>query len=288
MLYRVEPTTTALNIDPFDELILSWNGVRPKTPWIFWISLYQEGWSSWMRLAEWGEGIQRTFSDSCETAKTYQDIASPKSGLCTGFRVKVEGDLAGLHSLFVCCSNLKEIQTKILNLPPVHLNEFPAQSQQILSHKRARDLCSPTSTTTSINYLLKQQLCPAQFAETAKDQGFDIYGNWVLNTAAASEYLLPKYRIHVERLTDFSAIHNQLQKGLPTVVSVRGPLPGAPMPYQYGHLLCVIGYENGRVHCMDPGFPTSDQTHVSYPLSDFLDAWTSRRKNLAYVISKTA
>jgi len=270
MYFRGEETNTI----PFNELILSWNGIRPKRgPWTFSVSL-KEG--EWIRIAEWGPGIQRSF-ESLDT------VASKE--LCTAFRIKVEGgEWEGLHSLNVCVSNLANHIMRIpQNLQPVILKNVPLQSQMVLNHPRHRDLCSPTATAAALNYLLgKQQIDPVAFAEQVRDQGCDIYGNWVLNTAEC--YNQTGIPCHVARLESFEDLHAELVQGRPVVVSVKGTLPGAPKPYNAGHLICVVGYENGRVHCVDSAFATNEETLVSYDLQDFLAAWGVRR-NLAYVFT---
>jgi hypothetical protein len=89
----------------------------------------------------------------------------------------------------------------------------------------------------------------------------------------------------VERLLDFEALYQQLDRGVPVIVSVRGPLPGSASPYAKGHLLVVRGYDasSQKVLCMDPAFPADEKTLVSYELSDFIQAW-DRRGNLAYIL----
>ena len=90
-----------------------------------------------------------------------------------------------------------------------------------------------------------------------------------------------------ERLNGFDQIHQRLIQGTPIIVSVRGPLHGSALSYSAGHLMVVIGYDslNQKVICMDPAFPSDDQTHVSYDLSNFIEAW-SRRGKVAYIFSK--
>jgi len=268
---------------PFNELILSWNGRRPKTGhWTFFVRLFQNEWSPWLKMAEWGPDFQRSFAEENGFAKSHQDIAKPKNGYCTGYEIKVEGDP---DSVTVCLSDLSQFPIIKPILPPVQLQNIPTQSQQILPHSRAKDLCSPTSTSMALHFL-QCPIDPILFATKVHDHTFDIYGNWMLNTAAASEFLRPKYRTYVARLPDFAALHTQLQKGLPVVVSIKGPLPGAPLAYANGHLILVTGYDQDRVYCMDPGFHANEQTLTSYALDDFLEAWTTRRKNLAYLFEK--
>ncbi len=282
---------------PFDELILSWNGFRPKEGfWSFSISLYKGIWSEFIPLADWGYELQKTFSHNPfdSFAKSYQDVAIVKEGFSTGYRIQVlakEGaTLDLLQSVTVSFGRPSELTVKpLFDLPSVLLSGVHPTSQQILQHPRAKDLCSPTSTSAAINFLLKERkVNPVHFASQSRDQSFDIYGNWILNTAAAFEALNGQYHTFVARLPDFGALHAQLIKGFPVVVSVRGPLLGAPLPYANGHLILVQGYdrEARRVLCMDPAYPTDEQTISSYPLEDFLTCWTERRKNLSYIFDK--
>lgn len=96
----------------------------------------------------------------------------------------------------------------------------------------------------------------------------------------------PKWNCWVERLNGFDEVYNQLLQGNPVVVSVRGPLKGSAAPYTKGHLMAVIGYRpiEHKVICMDPAFPSDQETIVEYDLEDFLQAW-SRRGKIAYVFT---
>lgn len=282
--------------NPFDELIVSWNGFRPSVgKWVFWIRLKQKDWSPWLRYAEWTADSQKTFKSSPEGswAESYQDAAYPKNGFCHGFQIKITAEdganLGTLESLFACASNLKKFQISTPGpLSTIQLRNVDGQSQMVLDHPRSRDLCSPTSTSTAVNYLLGYRLVsPTIFASKVRDVEFDIYGNWILNTAEAYEELKGSYKVHVQRLNGFQDLHSYLMQGIPVVVSLKGPLPGGALPYSSGHLLCVVGYdaEESKVYCIDSAFPSNDATRVSYSLTDFLEAW-GRRKNLSYVFPK--
>ena len=279
----------------FDELILSWNGRRPfKGKWVFWVSLCQEDkWSSWIRYAEWAPHSQRTFQYAQEGSwiESYQDVVYPKDGDCRAFQVKITAEggasLDACDTLYVCISFLDQHAPSPpdLALSSVLLPNVPCRSQIQLDHPRAQDLCSPTSITTAINFLSKEtKVDPVAFAAKAHDCEFDIYGNWILNTAQAYIDLCGRFRVQVKRLQDFSTLHSYLMRKLPVVVSIRGPLIGSSHPLTFGHLICVIGYdpEKQEVLCIDSGFAEDIKTFVSYPLQDFLLAW-GRRQQVAYV-----
>jgi hypothetical protein len=284
--------------DPFNELIVSWNGFRPKQGrWLFYVSLRNlYRWSPWLEYAEWATDSQKTFQSSPpdSEARTYQDCAVPKTGFCYGYRVKVisEGgsNLANLDSIYACTSNLANLHIDLSSsflAPSIYLPNVPLQSQMVLDHPRRKDMCSPTSITTAIRYLSKKIVDPIFFANRSHDDGFDIYGNWILNTAAAYDELSGAYRIHVERLESFSALYSHLLEANPVIVSVKGEIPGAAKPYQSGHLVCVIGYdsEKSQVICIDPAFADNPSTLKAYPLTPFLKAW-SLRQNIAYIFRK--
>jgi hypothetical protein len=284
------------NTFPFDELILSWNGIRPAVgKWTFSVSVYAGKWSPWIRYAEWGKALQKTFKFSApgEKVESYQDAVYLTEGLSDRFKIKVTAtdgaDLTQFETLFVCLSNLSShaVAFPQTPLPSVQLSPFPRRSQLKLQHPRCQDLCSPTATSSAIHYLLKtKESNPIVFAEKVRDMEFDIYGNWILNTAQAFEELGGAFRCHVARLSNFATIHSYLTRGLPVIASVRGPLVGSYLPLTFGHLLCVIGYDAKlqNVLCIDSAFPEDERTFVSYPLKDFLDAW-ARRENIAYLFT---
>ncbi|MBS0625241.1 MAG: C39 family peptidase [Verrucomicrobia bacterium] len=275
--------------EPFDELILSWEAERPtESSLVFYVSLHQEEWSPWLKYAEWGPSFQKTFRSISEVAETFQDAAYPKSGSCDRFRIKAEGPLNQLGSMTACTALLSSYSIAPPgDLPYVFLKDFPLQSQMTLDHIRNKHLCSPTSTANAINYLLGEKIVdPTDFAAKIHDDEFDIYGNWILNTAEATRLLAGRYRCHAERMKGFASLHERLMQGLPVVVSVKGNLPGAPQPYNSGHLICVVGYDprEEAVYCVDPAYPTNESTLCAYPLKDFLAAWGTRY-NLAYLFN---
>jgi len=280
------------DLPPFNELILSWNGLRPVGFWTFFVRLKKDSWSSWLKYAEWGLDRQKTFKSfpTDSFASSYQDAVTAKED-CTAFQIRVQSEhiLETLHSLHVCLSRPSHFEKTLLPaLKPVFLNEIPFQSQMVLDHPRHRDFCSPTSTSTAINYLLQSRAVdPVQFARSVRDEEFDIYGNWILNTAEAYERLGCRYRVYVKRLNGFESLHRRLLEGCPVIASVKGTIPGAPQPYPQGHLICVTGFdpESNQVHCADPAFPNSESVSAKYNLNDFLTAWGIRR-NLAYIFEK--
>ncbi len=284
-------------LTPFDEMMLSWNAKRPLNgQYIFQVSVkVDDKWSEWMPYASWGSDGQAGFLGEAKgfPAKVYQDaILVFDEKKATGFQIKVicEGrasldDVYGLH--VYTNSDVKEASSQAALKELVSL-DVGGLSQMVLDHPRHKSLCSPTSTTAVLRYLLKSSdINPIDFAQNSWDARFDIYGNWVFNVVHASSLLGPKWDCWVERLCGFSEIHQRLQKGSPVVVSVRGPLEGGAQAYAKGHLLVVTGYDpvDKKVLCMDPAFESDDKTKVAYPLSNFMEAW-GRRGNIAYIFKE--
>lgn len=285
------------NLPPFDELLLSWNAIRPvEGKFLFYVSVNTGEWSPWLLYAAWGNDEQSSFLSTTEEApvRVYQDTLEVlNKEKATAFQIKIipEGSatLDSIHALHVYTNGN---ETQELQLPdsysaPIYL-EVPGLSQMTVDHPRYRDLCSPTSTTAVTRYLSEDHtIDPISFAQNVWDSGFNIFGNWVFNVAHASTYLGSQCKCWVERLNGFEQIYHYLTQGTPVVVSVRGPLAGSAQPYAAGHLIAVIGYDplNQKVICMDPAFPTDVETHVFYDRSDFVDAW-NRRGNISYIFNK--
>ncbi len=284
-------------VPAFDELMLSWNGARPVDGnYSFYISVKTEAWSPWLLYATWGSDKQASFLNTTdvEPVRVYQDALEVLEGKkATGFQIKIvpEGSasldaLYGLH-VYTNSDKKQEAEQVSASLLPVNLTVI-GLSQMTLKHERHKDLCSPTSTAAVVKYLSKNEAISAvNFAQKAWDSGFDIFGNWVFNVAQAAAELGPTWSCWVERLSGFEAIYQQLMRGTPVVVSVRGPLSGSACPYPSGHLIAVTGFDpiEQKVRCMDPAFPSDDQTNVVYDLADFVQAW-NRRGRVAYLFNK--
>jgi hypothetical protein len=282
------------NIAPFDELMISWNSLRPCSgKYLFYVSVKTDEWSEWLLYADWGSEGQSSFQTSVldGSVRVYQDALEVLHGKkATGFQIKVASVgsalLKDIRAVHVYTNSDRTQDSKfVIDRSPIHLS-VKGLSQMVLNHPRCKDLCSPTSTTAVVRYLLNQDLDPVQFAQNSWDRGFNIYGNWVFNVAQASSILGSSWNCWVERLSGFHAIHHYLDQGMPVIVSVRGPLKKSAQPYSSGHLIVVIGCDEDKnqVYCMDPAFASDSQTYVCYDLTDFIQAW-NRKGRIAYVFT---
>lgn len=280
------------NNEPFDELILSFNGLRPiKGEYQFYISLKGDNWSQELLYATWSSHGQETYDKRAGNApvQVYQDGINVLEGKkATGFKIKVvstESNLENLFHLHAYTNSDFTKEEKVSSLMGSLSLEVKGLSQMTLNHVKYQNLCSPTSTTAALRFLTKNDsIDPCQFAQNVLDQGFDIYGNWIFATAEAFTYLGSTWNAWVERLKGFEDIVEQLNKHIPVVISMKGPLKGSALPYLKGHLIAIIGYDekNDKVLCMDPAFNTTEETKTSYDLKDFMEAW-NRRGRVAYI-----
>jgi hypothetical protein len=288
MLYSLEtiqPEWCLETLPPFREAILTWNGERPSRGLFrFWIRVKTDLWSQWLPYADWGSAGQSTGASEENAFVLDQDELRVRR-TATGIAVRIDS-IGGAD--YSCLRSLHLYADPIPVAPSISMDTslrlpVPGISQMALSHPRCRDLCSPTSTAAVLRFL-NTSVDPLILADYAHDQFHDIYGNWSLNIAAAAQILGSSWRCWVEKLSGLPALYQRLLRGLPTIVSVRGPLPGAPLPYDRGHLLVVTGYtpSDQTVACMDPAFSADEQTHVVYQWDDFSAAW-NRRGRLAYI-----
>lgn len=284
--------------DPFDELIISWNALRPPCGhYVILIRLLiQDQWTSWLLYAVWGSKEQFSFHDapSNEPVRSFQDqVEVLDKKLATGFCIRIMAydgaTLKNFYSLYTCTSRMNAPYPTYFNSSQSLSLSVPNISQLSLNHPRSRSICSPTSTTAAIQYLLSDhQLNPLQFAKQVYDAGFDIYGNWSFNVAQAFAELGPKWQCFCARMPNIEWLWHSLKKGRPVVASIKGSLPGAHLPYSSGHLIVIKGYDAKTQDflCMDPAFPSNEQTEVAYPCQALIQAWESRHYLTYFFIPK--
>jgi hypothetical protein len=287
---------------PFNELILSWNALRPLAGKItFHVSVKHAVWSPWHRIAEWGADTQKTFINKLNpyVHTKYVRVEMQRNILASAFRIKAVfsggASKRSLNALFACASNLRMYRQNRtpIDKPSLLVKGVPQQSQMVIAHPRARDLCSPTSTSMIVQYFSHKLygVKPSgmhdyviNFAGKVHDNGvLGIYGNWPLNVAQAHDASNGHIFYRVERLNSFSELYEYISQGIPVAVSVRR-LKGGATPYSAGHFMVIVGWDNARnaIICIDPAFHGNRKTLKRYKLSHFLDAW-GRSCNLTYL-----
>ncbi|MBA3953993.1 C39 family peptidase [Candidatus Dependentiae bacterium] len=301
---NTEGSWVKAGVPRFSQLIFSWNSLRPaKGHYSFWVRVRDsvtKKWYKWHQMAQWGtdqkgRNLQRSFYSKTVYGTNYSFVRLdlPKGRLADGFSIKIKAhnnaSIKYIKNITVNICNLRLFSSEAFAAQPkllqsVYIKGVPRKSQMALKHPRCEVLCSPTSTTMLINHLLKKNLDARHVANGVYDSGLGVYGSWAFNTAHAFEVSNNKVLFHVQRLDSFKTLHSYLARGIPVVVSVRGPLKGAASPYASGHLLLVVGYNKRfkKVLCQDPAFKKDSATAVAYNLKDFLLSW-ERSNRLAYV-----
>jgi Peptidase_C39 like family len=289
-----------LNTPAFTQLIFSWNSFRPKRGYFIFKAQVRDAqtkrWYDWHKMVEWGTHVQRSFRhETLGTTYHHVRLELPRNKQADALRIKIEAhdgaSLSKLQAIFVSISNLSKFKSEakdqsLLQLPTAKVTGVPAQSQMVLHHTKKEVLCSPTSLTMVVSYLIQKPVDAVGFARKAHDDGLDAYGSWPFNTASAFEQVKGNYLFRVQRLASFADLHQLLKRKIPVVVSVRGNIEGAAKEYDQGHLLVVVGWDKERkkVLCHDPAFDANSKVPVAYDLRSFLTAW-ERSRRLAYCAS---
>jgi hypothetical protein len=296
-------TLTKVNLKPFTQLIFSWNSVRPEQGnFIFYARVRNattKEWSKWHRMIVWGGTVQKSFKTNPDHISSYHHVRLESHSDITAdaFGIKIiangDADLSLIKSFAVNLANFNlfvaESESVFAKTPSVLVKGVPRLSQFEVDHPRNDGLCSPTSCTMLTSYLMAQQVDPVEFAEKSFDHGLGQHGSWPFNMAHAYELSEGKILFAVARMNSFLNLCDFLKRGIPVVVSVRGPLPGAPRAYQNGHLLVVVGFDSKtkEVICNDPAVAQAKLGRKRYHLKNFLHAW-ERSHRLAYIAEPIA
>lgn len=290
------------DIPSFTQLIFSWNARRPaKGHFSFWVSARNsktKQWGTWHRMIDWGAGIQKSHLSKSNYFSRYHHVRLEiPNGTADAFKIRIMAhenvEFSHLKAFAVALANFNNFQAEeahdLTHLKSVHISGVPKFSQFLLDHPKNDTLCSPTSCSMLSSFLLGQEVNPIEFAQQVYDEGLDAFGSWPFNMAHAFELCKGEFWFFTARLNSFVRLHQRLQKGVPVVVSVRGPLEGGALPYKHGHLLVVVGWDAKKqeVICHDPAFKTIKEVVQRYSAKEFLTAW-ERSKRLAYIVEPTA
>jgi hypothetical protein len=286
----------------FTQLVLSFNARLPEKGYLsFSVQARSRNTGQWLEthhMLDWGAGISKSY-DSIGGASSCHHVRLEVPRFARGYRVKIQAhdgaEVTSLRALSICLSDFSKFSDAVpalASLAPVVIDSVAAYSQMTIEHERAHHMCSPTSLSMLLSFLLEQPINPAHTAQAVYDTGLDAYGSWPMTVAHAYQFCQSKQPSErdwcywaVTRMSSFTDLHAQLVRGIPVMVSVRGSIPGAAKVYPHGHLLLVIGYDarNRKVICHDPAFDHPDKVRVSYDVKPFIQAW-GRSHNLAIIV----
>lgn len=287
-----------LNVPSFNQLLFSFNAFRPQAGYFSFSVQVQDArtkkWGTWHKMIDWGADMQRSYMSGKPGKQQYLFVRLELGQrVAQAFRIKVasydHANLSLMKGFSVTISDLNKFKHEGFpkythQLSAVHIDGVPKLSQFLVEHPNNNVLCSPTSCSMLTNFMCKTPIDVAGFATSAFDHGLQQFGSWPFNMAHAFERCTGSCYFINTRLHSFQALHAQLKRGIPVVVSVRGELSGAPQRYDNGHLLVVVGFDPKKkaVIVHDPAAKELEEVQRMYPLKSFLEAW-ERSRRLAYL-----
>lgn len=280
-------TTPVLEVAPFTELVVSWNGFTPPGTSLIVETQVRVGeeWSRWYGLASWnswgkpssmaphGDHLAKVDIDTVVLIPPY---------LANAVRVRVtlrtenENETPTLTAVYAATrTGLSDEEPLPLSFAEVDLL-VPPRSQMVEDKSIANSVCSPTSVGMVMAYYGVSHPT-AVLAGQAYDHRAEIFGNWSFAAALAGSYGLSAY---VDFLAGLGPLYREIAAGHPVVCSVRwkeGELTNAPIPKSNGHLLVVRGFamRNGRpvVIVNDPAAPEPETVCREYDAAEFRKIW---------------
>lgn len=284
----------------FSQLLFSWNAHRPSKGYFsFFVCVrnaHTKAWGKWHHAFDWGDGIQKSYASTKDLFSEYVHVRLEviKPNMADACMIKIKphhgASVENINSITIACINrnlfVSELGSEQKKLSSVVIPHVPVLSQFSVNHNDNGRMCSPTSCSMLMQFLMHNNaIDPLMFAQKAYDHGLQAYGSWQFNIAHIFEMSGGLCGGYVTRLNSFADIHHNLMQGVPIVVSVRGILPGAPKPYDQGHLLLVVGFDDTtkEVICHDPAFMADQSILMRYTLTDFIRAWELSYR-LAYVV----
>jgi len=146
-------------------------------------------------------------------------------------------------------------------------------------------LCSPTAVAMVVASR-GVDVTVAEMARRVHDDEFDLYGNWVNNTLAASELGVP---MHVTRIGSWEEAAVFMRRG-PIVISLppfeERELPEAGYSSASGHLIVLHGFDGrGGVLVRDPAYGDESEAARVYRRDRLARLWLIENKGTAYVLS---
>lgn len=271
--------TLPQEVAPFDQLVVSWNGWTPGDSCLkveAQIRVNGE-WSNFYPIALWNQYFTGgSYSQEDALAKTVIDVIEVKQPhLAEAYRMRVWlrrtafAEMPRLTGLFATTRHSATFHLRMSQgITPVEL-DVPCRSQMIQHQAYANLICSPTSCGMVLGYYGIHQPTDTMIWQVY-DRSAGIFGNWPFNTAALSTY---GFEARVEFIEDLYEALLEVEAGRPVITSIRyeeGQLENAAIPRTAGHIITIVGYEDGYVLVNDSAAPTHDEVRRKYRVDQFL------------------
>jgi len=243
----------------FDHLIVSWNAQTPEGSCL---TIYAQGridgqWTKWYTMGIWNRGgwpqARTSVKGQDDDHGTVDCDVMKLKKLADAFKVKVEFSSADGKSypcLRFLAMNVIDSSLAGVDAPPVKQvwgTELDVPYLCQISEEGGRGWCSPTSTSMLLCYWSKKLNRPelrttvTQTARGVHDESWGGTGNWIFNTAHASEF--PGIRGYVTRFVSVSQIEQWIGKGFPVIVSLHSSrLRREDSDTDPGHLMVIRGF----------------------------------------------
>jgi peptidase C39-like protein len=307
-------------VEPFDELVASWNADTPAGTWIS-IEMQASGPdradpTKWYLMGIWASGD----ADIHRTSRGGQGDLDGFVAIDTFIRDKQALPL-DLYQLRVTLYRASGTATPRVRMVGAMTSAATAYDIPSAFGGRARDLvvprysqeihrdefsqydnggeawCSPTSTAMVLAFWRKgpsnsdlKAFPGAGYTDPQVDYAaryiYDWHytgtGNWPFNTAYAARFGLDAF---VTRLRSLGEAEMFINAGIPLVASIQGNLPGFFFKKTNGHLLVIRGFTaTGDVIANDPAVPTDRDVTKVYGRADFESVWLGGSAGIVYVI----
>ena len=275
---------------PFDEALLSWDlrqdpgsGARLEA------RVRQDGrWTGWMTVATRGDASAFGTGPSRRDGDAWIDVDvvmcdTPCDAI--DWRVAAAGPGgAAVRSVWLTTTGVGSGGAYTPESePPAFAHAVPHKAQREGGEELAGRLCSPTAVAMVLA-AAGLEIGVAEMAERVHDAEFDIYGNWVNNTLAASELGVP---MHVTRIGSWTEAEAFMRRG-PIVISLppfdERELDGAGYSSRSGHLIVLRGFDGrGGVLVRDPAHTEAGEAARVYRRDQITRLWLLENKGTAYV-----
>ncbi len=275
------------DIPKTDRIVFSWKAQRYDVPIKFSFSLLYDTWTPPRVFCEWGKDEQKSFSydDPLQRFQFFQDELLLLAMMPKKIKIEVLSlqniKIPKFFASFVASDDLSLIHE--INTPSLQLCPKWHYSQIALNLPYSHRICSPMALINASSFFLKEEAFDIpEFIKGVYDKNFDIYGNWMLNTAHAAA-LFSDVEPKAQRLSSFEDVIQELSKGKPVIASISGQLSGAPLSYPHGHLLVIYGWDNEqkKVLCIDSAAESHERTLVEYDYIQLMESW-SKKFRLCY------
>lgn len=278
--------------EPFNEIVVSWNGLTPGHSVLkIEVQLRVNGeWSNFYPIALWNQYYTGgSFSKEDQLAKTAIDVVQVKEpNLADAYRMRVWlrrtsfQEMPRLTGLFATTRDTHHFKLHLSQgIAPIEL-DVPERSQMIQHKAYANLICSPTSCGAVLAYY-GIHVPTDQMIWQVYDKTAGIFGNWPFNTAAVGAY---GFTARVEFIEDLYEALKEVEAGRPIITGIRygeGQLENAAIAKTDGHIITIVGYEDGYLIVNDSAALTNDEVRRKYRVDQFLNVCSG----VFYRIAKT-